>query len=463
MAQLMTNSTVGGKLIETTEGAQIKVNDHENKKTNPHAVTADQAGAVALDGHTAMIGYLSLYEDPLQAKHAATKQYVDNRLQGFHVKRPVRAASTVNIAALSGLLTVDTVVLAAGDRVLVKNQTTTSQNGIYTAATGVWVRADDFDQNAEVVSGLTVFVNEGLQFKDSGFVLITDDISIVLGTDAVQFEQFSGAGQIIAGTGLSKNGNTLSLAAGSAVANIGYTPLNKAGDTMTGALTIASGADLTFKAVTGSDAGDIIFQSATSVEIARLYSDTTGGFNFSVGSPATINMKLLANGNFGIGLVNPTERLEVSGNIKGSGNIVLVGGTASSIGGALTVGGTLVANGTGLSSVGGSLSILGAGVLAVNGTGTSTFNGSVTVGGNFSSTGKVTGSSLKFANVTIPAGQREVSWTHNYGSIAYAVSFSQDNLARHVGHKNPTTNGISFYVDSPHTEPITLLVTFIGG
>ena len=100
------------------------------------------------------------------------------------VKVPCRAATTANLAALSGLLTVDGVVLVAGDRVLVKNQTTGSQNGIYIAAAGAWARAADVDASAELVSGMLVSVAEGTANADSTWMLATDG-AIVLGTTAL--------------------------------------------------------------------------------------------------------------------------------------------------------------------------------------------------------------------------------------------------------------------------------------
>jgi hypothetical protein len=145
--------------------------------------------------------------DPTGAQDAATKAYVDASKQGLDVKDSAHAATTANIT-LSGTQTVDGVVLVAGDRVLVKNQSTAADNGIYVVAAGAWTRADDFNTSAKVTPGAFVFVEEGTSQADSGWVLTTD-APITLGTTPLAFTQFSGAGQITAGAGLTKTGNTI--------------------------------------------------------------------------------------------------------------------------------------------------------------------------------------------------------------------------------------------------------------
>ena len=144
--------------------------------------------------------------------HAATKAYVDSARSGLDVKQSVRAATTGPITIATGLEngdTVDGVTLATGNRVLVKDQSTASENGIYTVnATGAPTRATDFDDNAEVTPGAFTFVEEGTANADSGWVLTTNG-TINVGVTGLAFAQFSGAGQITAGAGLTKSGNTL--------------------------------------------------------------------------------------------------------------------------------------------------------------------------------------------------------------------------------------------------------------
>jgi len=143
----------------------------------------------------------------------ATKEYVDAVKQGLDVKDSVRVASTANAVIASALENgdaIDGVTLATGDRVLLKNQSTGSENGIYVVqASGAAVRASDF-QTGDVSSLAFVFVEEGTSNAQNGYIL-TNTGSITVGSTALTFTQFSGAGQITAGTALTKSGNTLNV------------------------------------------------------------------------------------------------------------------------------------------------------------------------------------------------------------------------------------------------------------
>lgn len=144
---------------------------------------------------------------PTADTDAATKAYVDATAQGLDVKASVRAATTANIA-LSGAQTIDGVAVVATDRVLVKNQTAGAGNGIYVAAAGAWSRALDANSSAEVTAGMYAFVAEGTAAADSGWVLTTND-PITLDTTVLVFAQFTGAGTINAGAGLTKTGDVI--------------------------------------------------------------------------------------------------------------------------------------------------------------------------------------------------------------------------------------------------------------
>lgn len=146
---------------------------------------------------------------PTQSTDLTTKAYVDSLSNGLDVKASVRAATTANIT-LSNTQTVDGVSLSVGDRVLVKDQSTGSENGIYVVASGAWTRATDFDNSPdiEVSPGTFFFVEEGTTQADNGYV-VSNNGAITIGTTAITFSQFSGAGQITAGAGLTKTGNTL--------------------------------------------------------------------------------------------------------------------------------------------------------------------------------------------------------------------------------------------------------------
>jgi hypothetical protein len=157
--------------------------------------------------------------DPINPNDAATKNYVDGIAQGgVFWKAPARVASTANVTIASAPSSIDGITLVNGDRILLKDQTTGSENGIYTfvsAGTGL-NRAGDADTSAEVKSGMSLWVSEGTTNGDTAWTLTTND-PITLGTTSLTFVQFSGLGQVTAGSGLTKSGNTLNVGAGSGI------------------------------------------------------------------------------------------------------------------------------------------------------------------------------------------------------------------------------------------------------
>jgi hypothetical protein len=151
---------------------------------------------------------------PTDGTDAATKNYVDSAAQGIDWKASVRAATTANVTLASDLENgdvLDGVTLATGDRVLVKDQSTGSENGIYVVkVSGAPDRSTDADAGAEVTANFAVFVEQGTVNADQGYTL-TNNGAITVGTTALTFTQFTGLGQIVAGTGLDKTGNTLDI------------------------------------------------------------------------------------------------------------------------------------------------------------------------------------------------------------------------------------------------------------
>ncbi|MFM9028068.1 MAG: hypothetical protein ACKOQ6_08725 [Bacteroidota bacterium] len=144
--------------------------------------------------------------EPVNPQDAATKYYVDSARSGLDVKDSVRAA-TVSDVVLNGTQTIDGVPLQVGDRVLVKNQNNGTQNGIYIVQNSAWTRSDDADADS-LTKGAYTFVEEGNTWADSGWIL-TNNGAITVGTTTLYWVQFSSAGQSIAGTGLTKTGNTI--------------------------------------------------------------------------------------------------------------------------------------------------------------------------------------------------------------------------------------------------------------
>jgi hypothetical protein len=168
------------------------------------------------------------------ASDLATKGYVDSVAQGLTNKLSARAASagsniTVTYTATGGASargqitaapnTIDGVTLAANDRLLLKDQTAGAQNGVYvvttlgTGANGVWDRATDFDNESKVPLDTYIFIQEGTVNSDNGWVLTNNGVITIGGASgtALTFVQFTGAGSIIAGNGLTKTGNTLNV------------------------------------------------------------------------------------------------------------------------------------------------------------------------------------------------------------------------------------------------------------
>ena len=207
--------------------------DVDNLTLDANSITStDSNGNIELSPNgTGTVVVPASYEarSGFSSQSLVNKAYVDSVTSGLSVKTPVKVATTGNLTAtynngagtLTGTtnfaLSVDGVTVSVNDRILVKDQSTAAQNGFYkVTATGsgsaafVLTRTPDADAASELVAGAFAFVEEGTANADNGYVLSTDG-AVTLGTTAINFEQFSGAGQISAGDGLSKTGNALSL------------------------------------------------------------------------------------------------------------------------------------------------------------------------------------------------------------------------------------------------------------
>ena len=188
--------------------AHTKISDFDTGvRTNRLDQMAAQTGSVSLNSQT-----ITNVADPVNAQDAATKGFVEATSQGLDVKDSCVAATTGNITistALNNGDTLDGVTLSTNDRVLVKDQSTASQNGIYIVGSSP-ARADDLAAGADA-AGMFTFVEQGTVNADNGFVCTSNKGSAVVGTNNLTYAQFSGAGQITAGDGLDKSGNTLSV------------------------------------------------------------------------------------------------------------------------------------------------------------------------------------------------------------------------------------------------------------
>ena len=227
---------------------------------------------------------------PTQATDASTKAYVDASKQGLDVKDSVKVATTAHgtlASAFEAGDSVDGVALVAGDRILIKDQTTASENGIYTVnASGAPTRASDMDEAGELSGGTFVFVEQGSTNADAGFVVTTNG-AITIGTDANAWTQFSGAGQVTAGAGLTKTGNTIDAGAGTGITvnandiQIDTTWAGQAAITTVGTITTGTWAGSTIPVnkggtnITSYTAGDLMYASAAGV-ISKLGKGTTG-------------------------------------------------------------------------------------------------------------------------------------------------------------------------------------------
>jgi hypothetical protein len=225
-SQTLTNKTISGASNTLTNIANASLTN--SSVTVGTTAIALGASSLTLGGLTSV----AVTQDPTSALQLATKQYVDAVAEGLHVHAACAAATTGTLASITGgtvtynngtagvgatltlsvaLTVLDGYTLLNGDRVLVKNEATQANNGIYTWATGgtVLTRATDFDTAAEMASGDFTFITYGTLYANTGWVQ-TDPVTVV-GTSPVTWIQFSGAGAYTAGTGLTLTGTQFSI------------------------------------------------------------------------------------------------------------------------------------------------------------------------------------------------------------------------------------------------------------
>jgi len=235
-AKLTNSSVTIGSDTVSLGGTQTDLNgitslDVDNITVDANTIsTTDTNGDLTLapDG-TGTVTVPSGYEGRagFGSDSLVNKSYVDSVANGLDVKESVRVATTADLSATysngagtltagsNGAISIDGVSLVLNDRVLVKDQTTQTQNGIYkvtTVGSGsaafVLTRTPDANDAAELTGGVFTFVEEGTANADNGYVA-THNGTPTFGTTNITFDQFSGAGQISAGNGLTKTGNTI--------------------------------------------------------------------------------------------------------------------------------------------------------------------------------------------------------------------------------------------------------------
>ena len=295
-SQTLTNKTISGASNTLTNIANASLTN--SSVTVGTTAIALGASSLTLGGLTSV----AVTQDPTSALQLATKQYVDAVAEGLHVHAACAAATTGTLASITGgtvtynngtagvgatltlsvaLTVLDGYTLLNGDRVLVKNEATQANNGIYTWATGgtVLTRATDFDTAAEMASGDFTFVSNGTLYANTGWVQ-TDPVTIV-GTSPVTWIQFSGAGAYTAGTGLTLTGTQFSIT-NTAVTAASYGSATQVGTfsvNAQGQLTLAGNTTVTpaVGSITGLGTGVATWLATpSSANLAAAVTDETG-------------------------------------------------------------------------------------------------------------------------------------------------------------------------------------------
>ena len=196
-----TTSTLAG--LEQLDVDNVRVNGNTISSTDTDGdIVLNPNGAGKIDASSSRIVNVSA---PLEGADAVNKSYVDSVVEGLTVHEAVRVATTENITLSPAPTTIDGVTLATDDRVLVKDQTNLAENGIYVLnLDGDLVRAEDYDSPTEIAGGDFVYVTAGSTYAGTGWVQV-DNVGTV-GTDPVEWSQFSGAGTFTAGYGLTLDG-----------------------------------------------------------------------------------------------------------------------------------------------------------------------------------------------------------------------------------------------------------------
>ena len=287
-----------GETATSLAGLQQLDVDNVRVDTNTISTTDTNGDLILSPNGTGTVTVPSGYKNRtgFGANSLVSKEYVDAIKQALDVKDSVRLATTATLSAnynnTGGTLTnsgsnaalqLDGITVVAGNRILVKDQSSAAENGIYVVTTvgdgsTAWVltRAEDADVSAEMTGGVFTFVEEGTVGADNGYVF-THNGAPTLGTTALTVSQFSGAGQIVAGEALTKSGNTL----------------NVNDDNIT--LEIASDA-LRIKGITTTALGDLLIGAATDGGYTRLTKPSSNDAIITMGTAGTASWTTILDG-----------------------------------------------------------------------------------------------------------------------------------------------------------------------
>ena len=509
------NLTTAGAVAASGDISGLTITSATFQGTNPtiqstgtdQNIILDPNGTGAVSVENAKITNLAT---PTADGDAANKSYVDSVAEGLDIKGSCVAATTGALPAVTydngtsgvgatltadangALAAIDGVTLVAGERVLVQNQAAALQNGIYVVTTVgdagtafVLTRATDFDQGSpsgEIPGGFT-FIEEGTTNADAGFVCTTN-APVTMGSTAINFTQFSGAGQITAGDGLSKTGDTLDVnvddvttaivsdevvvktSANLTTPNIGVAN----GDSFTASGTVSATGNITGgNLTTGGDVTTVTVTASGAIAGSTTITATgnVAGGNITTGGAVEAT-----------GLISSGTTITATGNVAG-GNLTTAGQVAADnadITNGITAGTTITATGN---VAGGNITTGGAmeatGLISSGSTITATGNvagGNITTGGRVDATGEVKGASLATGNITIgtddiTSGGEAITVNQDAQDLDFIVEGSSNaNLLTIdagtdtiVVGSATTTTGATFKVDSNDSQMIPVGTT----